>query len=127
MLIVDTYIKETLNKGIGLFSNQKILKGEKIWMHDNFLVKPFNKNDIPNNEYVKKFIEKYAWTNDNETYYLSLDNERFINHSSKNPNIEFDDECGHALVDINSDEELLCDYTKFDIDSIINLGFDENE
>jgi len=124
MLLIDTILKETKNKGIGIFTNQDILKGDKIWYHDDFLVKTFSKEDINKlDDITKLFIEKYAWSEDNETYYMSLDNERFINHSFE-PNIKEDGKYMIAIRDIKSGEELLCDYTIFDLDSRNDLGFE---
>jgi len=127
MLLIETFLKETKEKGIGIFTNQDILKGDKIWYHDDFFVKTFTKNDIFwMNDISKSFIEKYAWSVDNETYYMSLDNERFINHSF-NPNVEEDGLFMVAIKNIKKGEELTCDYTLFDLDSKNDLGFEIKE
>ena len=123
MLLIKTKLKETLNKGIGLFADEFIPKDTIIWKYDSKLVKIFNINEI--NDNIKDFIFKYSSTLDNINFQISLDNERFINHSSINPNIKYTDKYlktelnyGFALCDIQIGEELLSNYNDFDINEI---------
>ena len=125
MLVVKTFLKETTNKGIGLFAGEFIPKGKIIWVLEPFFIVDF-KNELINTfpELVKEFLEKYTWTKDGETYHLAIDNERFVNHS-ETPNVGENkvDESMVALRDIQEGEEILYNYRDFDLTSENDLGF----
>ena len=126
MLVVKTFLKETQNKGIGLFAGEFIPEGKRIWVNEIFFTVDFEKEIIDNlfPELAKEFLEKYAWTKDGETYHLAIDNERFVNHS-ETPNVGENkvDESMVALRDIQEGEEILYNYRDFDLTSENDLGF----
>ncbi len=123
MLTIKTYLKPSENKGLGLFSNQEIKKGEIIWKEHSMFQQIINKLDfLLLDDLQKEFIQKYAtYYQESEYYFLDLDDTRFINHSNL-PNIEFTDEYGIAIKDIIKDEEITCDYVKLN-PSNANLDF----
>ena len=119
MLRVDTYLKNIEGKGISLISNEKIKKGDTVWVFDPMLdiiipssiVNSIKKTD--HSENFTKLIETYsAYDKTKDCYYISIDNCRFINHSSQ-PNIEedpLDHERFIAKYDIMPGDEITIDY-----------------
>lgn len=106
--------------GLGLFTLQDIKKGEVIWVFDEEFDRKWKETDVDlsslHPEQVE-FIKKYPWREGNMVY-LSVDNERFINHS-KNPNVvsSYDKlAVSYAARDIKAGEELFSDYSAFDDD-----------
>jgi len=129
MLIVKTILKETKNKGIGLFADEFLPVGKKIWVNEILFTIEFKKDLIDMFPQVAKdFIDKYAWTEDRKTFFVNLDNERFVNHS-ENPNAYYDNETSDmfALRDIQVGEEILVNYRTFDLISESDLGFEVKE
>lgn len=120
MMIIETFLKETTNKGIGLFTKKFIKKGDIVYQDEDLFSK-----SIPNKiletlpEIQIKFIKTYSsYIEAENIWYLCLDNARFFNHS-ETPNTKYlIDETGNgyciALNNINSDEELTSDYREFD-------------
>ncbi len=113
MIVVETYLKESLGKGIGLFSKKFIKKGTVMWKYNPIVDIIINKKDIP--KLMKKFYNTYAVEVDKNRIMLNTDNARFVNHS-KNPNMKsfgrFDNNI--AIKNINSGEEITIDYEKMD-------------
>lgn len=126
MLLIKTYLKEVSGKGIGLFASEKIPKN-KIWHKDETeFDKVYTRLFVEANG-LKDFFDIYATYNSvEETYYLCSDNARFVNHSYK-PNTKYDKVAGNciALVDIEIDEEITCDYREI-CDYNLLKGFDFN-
>ena len=115
MLIIDTYLDKTENKGIGLFTTSMLRKGQVISLNEEVFTKVITVQDYL--ELVttqREFFDTYAIFRDNDIS-LDLDNLRFMNHSD-NPNVSFDrpDDIGYTLKDIMPDEELTCDYRELD-------------
>ena len=119
MLRVSTYLKSIEGKGVSLISNEKIKKGSTVWVFDPMLdikipsaiVNSIKQTDHSGN--FTKLIETYsAYDKYKDCYYLSIDNCRFINHSSQ-PNIEedpLDNERFIAKCDIIPGDEITIDY-----------------
>jgi len=114
MLLVETIIKKTKNKGIGLFANEFIAKGKIFWIYDDDFVKTWTLQEVEKMyELQRKFMYKYASVM-NDLWYLCLDDCRFINHSNR-PNTDVVDRQGSACValrDIRKGVEITCDYRK---------------
>lgn len=113
MLVKHTYIKKSSIHGIGLFAAETIQKDEVIW------VAGFE-NTYTQEEYesmpqlTKMVLDHHAYINRNDgLWHLSLDNDRFINHSS-NPNmaVTSDGSCV-AVRRIVVGEEITEDYETF--------------
>lgn len=126
MLIVKTELKETRNKGIGLFAVEKIERGSIIHMDETEIDKIYN-GDLVRKSVCKEFFDKYASYNFSEdTYYLCVDNARFINHSDS-PNTRYDKLTGNtvAICDIEAGKEILADYCEFcDASKYEGMGFE---
>ena len=127
MLLIPTYLKETPGKGIGLFTKNTIKKGTVIWKYSPFVDKQFSETTF---SYLasteQEFLRCYASHENDHCWHLSVDNDRFINHS-EHPNVTYENRVGEALRDINPDEEITTDYRLFDVDCAIKLGFINNE
>lgn len=117
MLIVKTKLKETKTKGIGLFADEAIKKGQVVWTYNPVIDIKILKKDIPKK--AKAFFDMYAVDVGDKYLFVNIDNARFLNHSKKS-NIK---NLGHrkdsfALRDIRKGEELLINYEDFDVGSI---------
>lgn len=122
MFLVDTYISQSLGKGLGIFATFPIKKGTIVWEFIEGMDIRIHKNDLPKLNTVQlKFINTYFWI-EGDYYYSSCDHSMFQNHS-KNPNVIVAKDKIYinnselpmiAVRDINQDEELLVDYEEFD-------------
>lgn len=118
MLIVETYIDFVKGKGLGLFANENINKGDKYWVRNEEFDKIIpNSILIDFNPMIQKYIKKYGVLEKSNNWYMSIDNSMFTNHSD-NPNTDdYFDELGvlqysFAVIAIKEGEEILCDYRK---------------
>lgn len=115
-LLVETKLKETKDKGIGLFADEIIKKGQRIYCDDpNFdrIVSEFCYANM--SELQREFIKEFAaYSKTKKQFYLCVDNARFWNHS-ENPNTQYLDlSCEViALKDIPKGEELTSNYREF--------------
>lgn len=116
MLLIKTKIGVSSVHGIGLFANQFIPKGSVTWQFNPVVDVGFTDeviNTLP--EIARKTFLHYTYFDkDLSRHILCADDQRFINHSSDNWNIESTPHQDIAARDINEGEELLCDYYKFD-------------
>ena len=127
MLLIKTFHKETKKKGIGLFAAEPILKGTIIWEYDPNFDKKFTETEFESFSKDKQdFLIFYASHEHDYCWHLSVDNDRFINHSDI-PNVTYEFEYGQSLRDIEEGEEILADYRLFDIDCLKDLGFKNKE
>lgn len=117
MLLVKTKLLPSPIHGIGLFADEDISKGTKMWKWVDgvdVVIKKDLLNPMP--DIQKEFIKTYAWINENGDYCLCGDNDRFANHSntpnciSKFVNGEWLDIAGK---DIKKDEEITYNYWDF--------------
>lgn len=115
MLLIETFLKQTESKGLGLFSGVRIEEGETVWKHSDILDRKISIdefNSFP--EVTKKYILEYAYF-DGYSYNLDGDFTKHINHSFKKANIKFiGSGYGIATRDIEVGEELLTNYSDFD-------------
>ena len=119
MLLVKTEVRPSTIHGLGLFAGEFIPKGKVIWEFEPGFDLAIDKEKIDNLPPIpRKWFQHYAHlSRKNGKYTLSVDNDRYINHSS-NPNTE-DIDTGReelatvALRDIEAGEELTCDYLAY--------------
>lgn len=111
MLLIETIIKPS-SHGLGLFTVNFIPKGYKVWAF-NELTEIIIADYKSQNEIFDNFISTYGYKVDGLGVVVSLDNARFMNHSST-PNLIEIDGCNYAAEDISAGSELTCDYTVFD-------------
>lgn len=119
MLRIETEVKTSSRPelGLGLFTLQDIREGDVIWRFDPGVdVKMSITHAKTLSEPQCNYINKYAWRQDS-LLYLSVDNERFINHSYT-PNVRcvMTESVTYAARDIKAGEELFTDYSTFDDD-----------
>jgi len=130
MLIIKTKLKEAGHKGIGVFAEEAVKKGELVYIFEPDFCKSFKLADIAKvsknvtkllpkkhsrsllfkiSALKYKFLKEYA-TREDKLYWLDLDNTRFINHDKK-PNIKFVKGLkAIAIADIKIGDEITCDY-----------------
>ena len=115
MLLVETYLAESPNKGLGLFSKNFIPKDTIIWRFvEGFGIKVHEDEYKSLPDIQKQFVDTYFWKEGNYLY-SSCDHSVFQNHST-NPNSVEDGEDMKALRDIYPNEEILVNYSTFDDD-----------
>lgn len=114
MLLVKTYIKESSipGAGVGLFAAEFIPAGAKIFEEGGFTVR-FSPEDFQKLPKLQQdFILTYGYIH-SEDFCVSLDNDRFINHS-ENPNTREEPneepDSTYAVCDIQPGEEIFTDY-----------------
>ena len=119
MILLHTYLSRSKIHGIGVFANTPIKKGSQICDYDSQLAKKFEvnfskKEVLTYPKVICNFLLTYGYEEPlgSDHLYVSLDQDRFINHSN-NPNISH---AGFALKDIDKDEELRCNYKTLDSD-----------
>lgn len=115
MLRIRTLVKPSQIHGLGLFTLEPIKKGQCIWLFDEGLdikitIEAYEKLPL----IIKEHFNTYAYKEKGH-YILSIDNDKYFNHS-KTPNI--DENC-FAIRNVEIGEELTCDYSLFDEDSMV--------
>ena len=125
MVCVKTKIDRSEIHGIGIFADEFIAKGTKVWeFTENFDLK-YTKQEIESfPEYIQKYLETYSWlSKKSNKYCLSSDNGKYFNHSKQKQNVQsyyldgHDEVITYALRDIEIGEELLDDYDSFEENS----------
>ncbi len=128
MLLVKTKIGMSETHGVGLFADQLIPKGSVTWKYHPKFDMAFTAEDVAEmSESARKIFMWYAYYDfDQNKYILCFDDQRFINHSRNNANIESTPDADVAIRDIQIGEELLCDYALFDKEYWKRHGVDES-
>lgn len=89
MLIINTEVKPSVIHGTGLFTKQRLMKGQIIWvLHKNF-DQAFTKQawemlPLPARNYLRTYM---YWSERLQRYVACLDDSRHMNHS-ESPNTE---------------------------------------
>ncbi len=116
MLTVITYIAPSAIEGVGVFTAERIGKGEVISRFDPAFDRLIPRKDYENAPpYLKTLLDRYAFPHPDDFHLIvyEVDNSRFMNHSPT-PNTDFSNfAAGVALRDIAAGEELTCDYNSF--------------
>ncbi len=116
MMLVKTKLKYSEIHGIGIYADEPIKAGTRIWeLREGFdvLVDERELDTYP--PHVKEFIEIYSYPHPTKEHVVILeaDNGRFMNHT-ETPNTDFSTlDKGLALVDIAVGEEITCNYNEF--------------
>ncbi len=129
MVKVKSKLGHSKVHGIGLFADQFIPKGTVTWEYHPLFDTSFSEEEIKQmSEPAREQFFNYAYFDkDLNKFVLCFDNQRFINHSSKNHNIESTPHQDIAARDIEPNEELLCDYAKYDDTWFSRRGLKEHE
>lgn len=117
MLHIKTTINQSPIHGTGVFAAENVAKGTMTWSY----VEGFDRI-ITEREYeslpdeAKDFLQTYSYQcKSNRNYYLTVDNDRFTNHS-ETPNVGLaQDGRAYALRDIAEGEEITMDYRSFEL------------
>ena len=126
MILIKSKTGVSKIHGIGLFADEFIKKGTKVWEYTpwfDFSLSVDQLNKL--SEAAREQFLNYAYlSKETGRYVLCSDDSRFFNHQKK-PNViclvpkisPFEDslEC-FALKDIIKGEELTCDYSEFESD-----------
>ena len=117
MLLISTYVAQSLIEGIGVFAGEAVAKGSLIWnlnpKFDLFIQESEIGNYPP---HMRDFIARYSYPHSEMpgVVVLDSDNGRFMNHSLT-PNTDFRIfDKGYALIDIAVGAELTCNYCEID-------------
>lgn len=126
MLLVKTKISQSKIHGIGLFADELIPKGTRIWQFEpgfDIEVDAKKFKQLPKTAQAKLINSDY---NDGSIHVLLGDDARFVNHSD-NPNTDgvlSPDGHGYTIAnrDILPGEEITTDYYDTDEDAVLKLG-----
>ena len=119
MLLVKTYLAPSPIHGIGLFADQFIPRGTQIWEFTNGMDFEISQDEIAKLSPLDQgFVARYGYRNKvTGKHVVCVDDARFFNHSSKPNTDNTDEKYTIANRDIESGEELTCDYFEFDADA----------
>ena len=127
MIVVKTKLRETKDKGIGLFANEFLPKGTIWWKDSPDFDKIITKEEYNlSSDLQKEFYKTYMFVKKDGTMYMCLDNARFINHSNTPNTGNIGEDC-LTLKDIQKNEELTCDYRDICEWCKDDLGFENKE
>jgi hypothetical protein len=119
MLLVRTRIGPSTIHGIGVFAEERIKKGQSIWIFDSRIDARVPISDLPTFPApMQAFLRKHGYEEMHEgvhTIVLCGDHARHVNHSDE-PNV-IDGETDVAARDIEPGEEITCNYYTFDLDA----------
>jgi len=121
MLLVKATIRQSLIHGLGLFSDEAIPKGKRIWQFSPGLDLELDSDDFGKRDQREKNIILFYGFHSKKTgkYHLSFDDIRFMNHN-EDGNVTVDtssDDVEYPLIttrDVQSGEELTQNYFDFD-------------
>jgi len=113
MLLVKTYLGKSKIHGLGVFADEFIRKGTKIWR----FVEDFDRCYTPKQfarlpKAAREFIRYHGYHVDGEIL-LTIDNDRHMNHS-ENANTYLHNGYAIARHNIRKGEEITNDYREFD-------------
>lgn len=118
MMLVKTYVAQSGIHGIGLFAEEPIAAGTKIWHYMGGMDVVFDASLLETlQEPMRSYLARYTYPHHSfkDKIILDGDNGRFMNHSDT-PNTDFSQlpmTAGYALRDIAKGEELTCNYNEF--------------
>jgi SET domain-containing protein len=119
MMLVCTSLRPSGIHGLGCFAEERIEKGQVVWIFDERIDRRIPVSDLPSlPEAVQEFLEIYAYAEIYEgekVLVLCGDHGKYMNHADK-PNLLDDSVRNIAARDIEPGEELTCNYYLFDLD-----------
>lgn len=121
MLLVRTIVRPSRIHGLGLFADEHIAKGTKIWEFTPGFDLRFSREQLKSLPFsLQEYLSPYIWKGEQSGLYcLASDDARYFNHSSS-PNCRSSYEPGNEEVvtraarTIHRLEELTEDYLLFD-------------
>ncbi len=120
MLIVKTFVDSSPVHGRGLFADEDILPGTVIWREGFELL--FSSEHFERlSDYEKEFISIWGWKDKHDGFHhLSLDYDRFINHSNDANTFVGKNGLTIAKRFIHRGEEIFCNYAEFEAEFRFN-------
>jgi SET domain-containing protein len=125
MMLVENTVRASAVHGMGVFTQYAIAKGTQVWLHHHSFDRYFTHQELAAfPDFVQRYLAIYAWSSRHNPHgvYYDLDNGRFMNHSAT-PNLipppNGNDFELFAAHDIAANEELTCDYRRFEPDFCI--------
>jgi len=113
MLRVKTFLSKSNISGIGVFAAEDISKGTVTWSYSpvfTVIITPEMLQRMSAEERMRLDTLDYYWIDSAGNYVISLDHDKFMNHSFA-ANVEsIDDFTDVAIRDIKAGEELTIDY-----------------
>jgi SET domain-containing protein len=110
MLLFSNYIMYSEIDGFGLFTAQDIPEGQEVWKFNPLIDKYLTEEEVKTLPgHFQKLITKYGVSGDRKKVMLSLDNNKFTNHSIR-PNVIKVEERIVAARNIAEDEEITQNY-----------------
>jgi SET domain-containing protein len=117
MLIIKTRVGPSEIHGFGLFTEEDLRFGQVYWELNPIIdqiVKKEQMATLP--KLTREYMYHYSWKDENGDFYISLDNDKFMNHADDANTDNAHPKYCFANRDIKTGEELTCDYTKFGTD-----------
>ena len=112
---IPTYVGPSKIHGLGLFTQVSIKKDTLLWSFEEDFDRRYTPEEFNClNPHVYEFYKIYGYQDKQDgLYYMTIDNDRFTNHSDT-PNTYFD-EAGNvfALKNIRKREEITSNYRDF--------------
>lgn len=106
MLLIKTEVKPSEIHGLGLFTLEDLKKGQALWKRHPIMDMTIAVRVIESlPEQARDHMYRYTWREDDGSFIISLDSDKFMNHS-EDPNTDGE----NALCDIKAGEELTCNY-----------------
>lgn len=99
-------------------------KGAIMWVFNPQIDKVIRKDELGDvREHARAFLEKHAWTDDDDHWHISIDNDKFINHSdTPNSGPLQGSSAWVALCDIKKGDEITEDYSTFATNKTVQCG-----
>ena len=120
MLIVKTYVNDSPVHGRGLFAGEDILPGAVIW-REGFELLYSSEHFEQLSDAQKHFISTWGWKDKHDGFHhLSLDYDRFINHSDDANTFVGRSGLTIAKRLIRRGEEIFCNYAEFEAEFRFN-------
>lgn len=117
MLKMPTYLAASPIHGIGVYVAHPVAAGTVLWEFDppvDWEIPPEEMASIP--EPYQTRLRHFSYLDVSGVYVLCGDHARFMNHAA-DPNCDDTGRSTVAARDIESGEELTCDYRSFDMES----------
>ena len=115
-MLIRTILQETEDRGIGLFTDEKIYKGQIIYRDDERFDRVFTFQEVREMPFcLRNHVETYAsYSKLTDTFYLCCDNAKYWNHSDiPNTSYSYKSRSVVALTDVPEGTELTADYREF--------------
>ena len=114
MIHPDTYVRQTV-KGLGVFAKRNFLRGEILWIADDYDVLIPLKKYLALEPFTRKKADRYSYLNSDHQAVIAWDEGKYVNHSCA-PNstgiLQFDN-ISVALRNIKAHEEIVEDYYSY--------------